>query len=109
MRLSVGFFAGMLSFSPMPVPALYALYLLLCCFLFVWVPYSFMGHAFMKYFTWHDIRWGDQPARDNPVIQAKMAQTLQMPVSWKAPHIEGDGRKNWAEVATANPAQQGKE
>jgi nitrate reductase gamma subunit len=105
MMRSVLFFSGMLSFRPMPTTPLYALYILLCCFLFVWVPFSFMGHAFMKYFTWHDIRWGDQPTQDNPAIQAQMARTLQMPVSWKAPHIQGDGRKNWAEVATTNPAR----
>ncbi len=105
MSYSVAFFAGMFTFTPIPISALYALYLLLSCFIFVWVPFSFMGHAFMKYFTYHDIRWGDQPTQDSPAIQAKMAQTLGMPVSWKAPHIKGDGKKNWGEVATTNPAQ----
>jgi hypothetical protein len=62
-----------------------------------------MGHAFMKYFTWHDIRWGDQPTQDSPAIQAKMAAVLAKPVSWRAPHIQGDGKKNWGEVATTNP------
>ena len=109
MEQSQAFIRGMLTFSPADVLPLYALYLIVCCFIFVWVPYSFMGHAFMKYFTWHDIRWGDQPTQDNPAIMAKMGENLMRPVSWKAPHIQGDGKKNWAEVATTNPTQKGKE
>ena len=79
----------------------YGLYILLTCFILVWVPYSFMGHAFMKYFTWHDIRWGDTPTQDSEAIQAKLLENLNRPVSWKAPHVKGDGKKTWAEIATS--------
>ena len=108
---SVAFIRGLIFFSPATadISFLYALYLLVCYVILVWVPFSFMGHAFMKYFTWHDIRWGDQPTQDNPEIQKRMGETLVRPVSWKAPHIQGDGKKNWAEVATTNPTQKGKE
>jgi hypothetical protein len=58
----------------------------------------------MKYFLYHDIRWGDQPAQDNPATQQKIGAALNYHVSWSAPHIKGDGKKTWAEVATANPA-----
>jgi hypothetical protein len=57
----------------------------------------------MKFFLYHDIRWGDQPAQDNPAISAKIGPLLSHPVSWKAPHIQGDGVKTWVEVATTNP------
>jgi len=103
------FFWGVMTFTPAEVSLLYALYLLVCYALLVWVPFSFMGHAFMKYFTWHDIRWGNQPTQDNPNIAAGMRENLARPVSWKAPHIQGDGKKTWSEVNTTNPTQKGKE
>lgn len=103
------FFSGMLTFQPVPVSAVYVLYLLISFFLFIWVPFSFMGHAFMKYFTWHDIRWDDMPAQDSAKVQAGIAANLNLPVSWKASHIKGDGKKTWAEVATTDPTKQDKE
>ncbi len=74
--------------------------------MFFWVPYSFLGHFFMKYFTWHDIRWGDAPAVNNPKLQKQLINNLNLPVSWRAPHVQGDGKKTWAEVATSNPELQ---
>jgi len=109
MERSVAFIRGVMTFSPADVSLPYALYLLVCYALLVWVPFSFMGHAFMKYFTWHDIRWGNQPTQDNPNITTGMRENLARPVSWKAPHIQGDGKKTWSEVNTTNPTQKGKE
>jgi len=110
---SAKFFWGVMTFSPALVAEassfLYGLYLLVCYVILVWVPFSFMGHAFMKYFTWHDIRWGNQPTQDNPNIADGMRENAGRPVSWKAPHIQGDGRKTWAEVNATNPTQKGKE
>ena len=98
---------GMISFTGAPlaevVTPTYVIYLIVTFFLFVWVPVSFLGHLFMKYFTWHDIRWGDQPFINNPKLQQKLANNLDFPVSWRAPHIQGDGMKTWAEVATSDP------
>jgi len=102
----IAFFSGMFTFTANPNGFVYSLYMLISCFIFIWVPFSFMGHFFMKFFTWHDIRWGDTPTQDDPKIQNAMAETLKMPVDWKGPHIHGDGKKNWAEVATSLPDQQ---
>ena len=102
----IAFFSGMLTFSAAPTGFIYSLYMLISCLLFIWVPFSFMGHFFMKFFTWHDIRWGDTPSQDDPKIQAEMAETLKFPVDWKGSHIQGDGKKNWGEVATTLPGKQ---
>ena len=100
------FIYGMLTFTAMEMTPLYVLYLLIGFFMFFWVPYSFLGHLFMKYFTWHDIRWGDAPTINNPKLQKQLANNLNLPVSWRAPHVQGDGKKTWAEVATSNPEKQ---
>ena len=98
------FIYGMLTFTVMEtMTPLYVLYLLTGFFMFFWVPYSFLGHLFMKYFTWHDIRWGDEPYVNNPKLQQQLANNLNLPVSWRAPHVQGDGVKTWAEVATSDP------
>ena len=107
--LGILFFHGMFTFDAFPFPALYALYLLISCFIFVWVPYSFMGHVFMKYFTWHDIRWDDTAAQFSPKIQAKMMENLGRKPTWSADHIKGDGNKTWADIATKPVEQEDKE
>ena len=94
------FIYGMITFTAMDVTPLYALYLLIGFFMFFWVPYSFLGHLFMKYFTWHDIRWGDEPYINNNKLQNQLANNLNLPVSWRAAHIKGDGVKTWAQIAT---------
>lgn len=102
------FIHGLLTFDRLFLPdsPLYVLYLLVSLFLFIWVPFSFMGHAFMKYFTWHDIRWDDVPAQDSQKVKDGINANLKLPVSWKAPHVNGDGTRTWAEVATTDPTKQ---
>lgn len=91
-----------LSFLP-PGSDVFSLYLIWGFILAAYVPATHMGHFFMKYFLYHDIRWGDQPTQDNPKTQAGINTVLGYPVDWKAPHINGDGKKSWGEVATTNP------
>ena len=102
--LARDFTANMLSFSFAPIGSgIFSLYLLFGFILAAYVPATHMGHFFMKYFLYHDIRWGDQPTQDNVETQKKIGVVLGFPVSWKAPHIDGDGKKSWAEIATTNP------
>ena len=86
-----------------PGSASFSLYLILGFALAAYVPATHMGHFYMKYFLYHDIRWGDQPAQDSAAAQQKIGAALNYRVSWSAPHIKGDGQKTWAEVATTNP------
>ena len=34
----------------------------------------------------------------------RLLENLNRPVSWKAPHVKGDGKKTWAEIATSTGA-----
>lgn len=98
------FMVSMLTFSFTPFESdLFAFFIFFGFILAAYTPATHMGHFFMKYFLYHDIRWADQPTQDNPKTQEKIGVVLGYPVSWKAPHINGDGRKSWAEVATTNP------
>ena len=103
-ELGKNFTANMLSFKFVdPGSAIFGLYLILGFVLAAYVPATHMGHFFMKYFLYHDIRWGDQPSQDNTATQEKIGRVLNYHVSWSAPHIKGDGQKTWADVATTNP------
>jgi hypothetical protein len=59
-----------------------------------------MTHFIAKYFTYHEVRWNDEPNEKNSKIEKEIDKVLQYPVSWSAPHIKGDGKKNWVDVAT---------
>jgi nitrate reductase gamma subunit len=70
-----------------------------------YLPSSHMTHFFAKYFTWHSVRWDDRPAIEDGARMAKVAGYLGRPVSWSAEHIGADGKRTWADVATAAPGR----
>lgn len=89
---------------------LFSLHLLVGFFLLIWIPMTHMGHVFMKYFTYHDIRWGDEPTTYSTKNQQKIMEALKYNVTWSAEHIAGDGQpKTWVDVATTNPTAPKKE
>jgi nitrate reductase gamma subunit len=99
------FVASLISFDLAPIKSpLFLVQMLLASLLIAYIPLTHMSHFFMKYFLYHDIRWGDEPTVDNPATQAKIGIVLNYPVTWAAPHIAGHGKNTWAEVATFNPA-----
>ncbi len=69
--------------------------------LLAYVPMTHMSHFFMKWFMYHDVRWNDEPNLPGGKIERKITAALAYPVSWSAPHIRGDGKKNWVDVATS--------
>lgn len=104
--LGRNFLANLLTFQfASQESGVFSLFLLWGFILAAYVPATHMGHFFMKYFLYHDIRWGDAPTRESVATQERIMTVLGYPVSWSAPHIQGDGKKNWVEVATTNPAR----
>jgi len=73
----------------------------LASLLVAYIPLTHMSHFFTKWFMYHDIRWNDEPNFVGGKIERQITKALQYPVSWSAPHIRGDGKKNWADVATS--------
>jgi hypothetical protein len=65
-----------------------------------------MSHFIGKYFTWHSVRWDDKRNERGGTMESKMAAALNYRPTWAAPHIDADGKKNWAEIATSNPAEE---
>jgi nitrate reductase gamma subunit len=75
-------------------------HLALVAFFLAYFPFTHMTHAYMKYFTWHGVRWNDSPAIRDPRAAMRLAASLQREVTWAATHIAAGGPAKWSEVAS---------
>ncbi len=64
-----------------------------------YLPLTFMSHLYMKFFTYHQVRWDARPRRPGEPLDPRIAAALGYPVTWAAPHVGGDGRRTWADLA----------
>lgn len=67
----------------------------------VYLPFTPMMHFVAKYFTYHEVRWNDEPMSGNAAMESEVKGLLGQVVTWSAPHIGADGKKNWVDIATA--------
>lgn len=103
--LTKKFVADLITFNFAEIESgLFITQVILAMLTIAYIPLTHMSHFFMKYFLYHDIRWGDEPNINTPETDAKIGVVLNYPVSWSAGHIAGHGKETWAEVATFNPA-----
>jgi uncharacterized membrane protein len=76
---------------------------ILLAMLLAYIPLTHMSHFVGKYFAYHAIRWADEPNLPGGKQEKVINELLNRPVSWSAPHIRGDGKKSWLDVATEDP------
>jgi len=67
-------------------------------FFLIYFPFTHMTHAFMKFFTWHQVRWDDRASIHDRSSSATLANYLELPVTWSAPHINPVGKRSWRDV-----------
>lgn len=72
-----------------------------------YLPFTQMMHFVAKYFTYHKVRWDDEPVTPGSKLDRELKKLLYQPVSWAAPHVGADGRKTWVEIATETPRPEG--
>jgi nitrate reductase gamma subunit len=65
-----------------------------------YLPFTKMLHFLAKYFTYHEVRWNDSPMVGNKKMQQEVIDLLNQKVTWAAPHLNADGKKNWVDIAT---------
>jgi len=98
--LELGYFArSLITFSPqsyISVPM--GVHILIALIFLTYLPFTYMIHFVAKYFTYHEVRWNDRPQSEQ--MTHRLNELLQQPVSWSAPHVRGDGKKNWVDTAT---------
>lgn len=83
------------------LPGSFALHLILGMLFLIYLPFTYMMHFVAKYFTYHEVRWNDQPMVNGSRMEKEVQELLGQPVSWAAQHINGEGKKNWVDIATA--------
>jgi nitrate reductase gamma subunit len=76
---------------------------ILLAMLLAYIPLTHMSHFVGKYFAYHAIRWADEPNLRGGKQEKVINDLLNQPVTWSAPHIRGDGKKTWLDVATEDP------
>jgi nitrate reductase gamma subunit len=89
--------------TPMTVPLF--VHVAVLALLLAYIPYTHMSHFFVKYFLYHDIRWDDEPNLKGGEFEGRIGELLKQPVSWAAPHVKGEGKKTWLDLATENPTK----
>jgi nitrate reductase gamma subunit len=98
---------GLLRFDrTLHVSGLLGVGVILSAALAAYIPFTHMAHFIAKYFTYHAVRWDDRPNVRGGSIESTMAQYLTYRPTWSAAHVGADGKKNWLDVATTNPAQE---
>ncbi len=99
----VGVYESLLTASAMPpaVPLVGFWSIGLTLFFVLYLPFTHMTHFFTKYFTYHSIRWEDMPNLPETGLQEKLNKQLGQVVTWSAPHVGSDGKKNWVDIATS--------
>ncbi|MFZ5787267.1 MAG: respiratory nitrate reductase subunit gamma [Acidobacteriota bacterium] len=101
LAVAAAFVHGLVTVKPhAALPLVFVPQVVLLGVFLAYLPWSHMTHFFAKYFTWHSVRWDDAPNVGGTTYAAKAQKQLMRPVSWSAPHIKGDGKKTWADVAT---------
>jgi nitrate reductase gamma subunit len=100
----IGFYTGLITLQSIPeLPLVVYFHIWLSVFFLIYLPFTHMTHFFVKYFTYHKIRWEDKPNLMGSKMQKKISDLLNQPVSWSAPHIGADGKKTWIAIASSSP------
>lgn len=81
----------------------FIIHIILLSIFLLYFPITRMMHLFAKYFTYHKVRWEDEPNVKGGKLERKVKEALNFGVSWSAPHIQTG--KTWAEVATTFPKE----
>jgi nitrate reductase gamma subunit len=64
-----------------------------------YLPFTQMMHFVAKYFTYHEVRWDDEPLVAGGKLEKELTKLLNQPVTWAGPHVRADGKKTWVDIA----------
>ncbi|UCC43182.1 MAG: respiratory nitrate reductase subunit gamma [Candidatus Zixiibacteriota bacterium] len=96
-----GYIQSLITFQPAaPLSGAGSVLVWLTVALLVYFPFTHMTHMFGKYFTYHKVRWEDEPNQPGGSVEKAVAESLGRRVTWNAPHVKTGG--TWAEAATAS-------
>lgn len=81
------FTKSLLTLTPLPgINPLIYVHILLTCLFIIYMPFTSMMHYVAKYFTFHKVRWDDEPNLGGRYSE-KVKHLLKQPTTWSADHI----------------------
>jgi nitrate reductase gamma subunit len=80
------------------LPAAVALNLTIFSFFLIYLPFTHMTHFVGKYFTYHKVRWQDEPNVRGGRMEREIAEILNHKLTWSGGHIKSG--TSWAEAAS---------
>jgi nitrate reductase gamma subunit len=93
------FITDLVSFkSTTPVSVGFFTHMVFAAVFLIYMPFTHMMHFVGKYFTYHKVRWEDEPNIKGGELEKKITEALGYKINWSAPHIKTGG--TWAEAAT---------
>jgi nitrate reductase gamma subunit len=81
------FVQGLITFQPVSAGALMTTNIVLSALFLAYMPFTRMMHYVAKYFTYHKVRWDDEPNRPGSGLENRLKLLLGQPAGWSAPHI----------------------
>jgi nitrate reductase gamma subunit len=81
-----------------PLPVITSIQLYLAAAFFAYLPFTHMTHFVGKYFTYHKVRWQDEPSSKGGTLETAISANLGEKQTWSAAHIKRGAR--WSEAAT---------
>jgi len=64
----------------------------------IYLPFTHMSHAFMKFFLWDKVFFEDDPNLKGSSVESRVASVLNYTQTWSAPHMHAGG--TWSETAS---------
>ena len=83
-----GFIQGLITFKPSATGPLITINIVLSILFLAYMPFTRMVHYVAKYFTYHKVRWDDEPNKPGGGLEKKLQSMLDQPVDWSASHIK---------------------
>ena len=82
------------------IPAPTTVHIVLTLVFLAYLPFTPMMHFVAKYFTYHQVRWDDEPMEPGSRMEREVTELLGQTVTWSGAHLKADGTKNWVDIAT---------
>jgi nitrate reductase gamma subunit len=100
--------AGLLAWDlGLAIPPALAAGLVASAMLAAYIPLTHMAHFVAKYFTYHAVRWDDEPMSQAGRRAVMMADYLTFRPTWSAAHVRPAGESpTWAEIVAASPSRE---
>ncbi len=94
------FVSGLVGFESVPLNSSVVWHIGVTLAFLVYMPFTHMAHFVLKWFTYHGIRWNDEPNTAGSALEKDLIKSLHFKPTWAAKHVMANGKKTWVDIAT---------